>query len=133
MICVFVIGALLAMTQMNRYAAAARLRTLALAVAQQRIDEVLTTPWQTTGARPAVLAVGTSTESNLSLDSDAFNTQASLRSAFTSLGLPVSATRVTNISTVAVRRLRAVVTVSYIYRGRTYQIGLSTLRTTDNI
>ena len=136
MICIFVVGALLAMTQMNRYAAAARLRTLALAMAQQRIDDILTVPWQINAVRPTVLASGTATESNLKLNADAFNNQTGLGSAFTSLGVQVPAVRTTDIvvlDTFGGRRLRALVIVTYTYRNRTYDIRLNTMRTTDTV
>jgi type II secretory pathway pseudopilin PulG len=132
MIAIFVIGAVVAMTQMNRFASASRLRTLALAAAQQRIDEVLTTAWQI-NARPPVLAAGSRTEIDLPLNNDAFNSQNGLSSAFTALDLQVSATRVTEVRDLLPRRVRAVVSVSYTYRGRPYSVSLTTIRATDNI
>src|SRR5688572_27811375 len=44
MMVVFAMSALVALVQANRLAAASRLQAIALAVAQQRIDEILTTP-----------------------------------------------------------------------------------------
>ncbi len=132
MITLFAIGAVVAMTQLNRFAAASRVRTLAIGAAQQRVDEVLTTPWSLS-SRPAVLASGTRTESNLPLNNDAFNSRPDLRSAFTDLDVQVNGTRITQITDLPPRRVRAVVTVSYIYRGRTYDVSLITIRSTDNI
>jgi len=130
---VFVCGSLTALTQMNRYAAIARLRTLALAFAQQKIDLVMTTPWNVAGTVPTILTAGTTTENSLPLDNDNYNSEAGLSSPFTSLDMNINATRTTVVSNVSARVIQAVVTVSYTYRGRTYTVSLNTLRTTDNI
>jgi len=129
---IFSTGAVVAMTEVNRQASSARLRTLALGVAQERIDEILTTPWPTT-FRPALLAPGTVTDGPLPLNNDATNEQAGLRSAFTNLDTEVPAIRVTEIVDLPPRKIRATVTVNYQYRGRPYSITLTTLRTTDDI
>jgi type II secretory pathway pseudopilin PulG len=130
---VFVSSSLIATTQMNRLAAVARLRTLAMAIAQQKIDAIATVSWGVASARPALLAAGTSTENNLPLDDDSFNNQSGLGSAFTSLDLRVSATRSTQITNVTTRTVSAVVTVTYVFRGSTYAVSLTTLRATDTI
>lgn len=132
-IAIFVTTAFISMTQMNRYATAARLRTLALAVAQQRVDAILTTPWTITGTRPTILTAGTATENNLVIGDDATNAQAGLNSPFTSYDVTVTATRTTVVTNLTARTLRAVVTVSYNYRNRPYTIQLTTLRATDDI
>jgi prepilin-type N-terminal cleavage/methylation domain-containing protein len=129
---IFSTGAVVAMTEVNRQASAARLRTLALAVAQQRIDEILTIPWPTT-SRPPLLTPGTTTDGPLPLNNDATNNQAGLRSAFTNLDTEVPALRVTEIVDVPPRKVRATVTITYQYRGRPYGITVTTLRTTDDI
>lgn len=132
MFAIFAAGSVAAMTQVNRQAAAARLRTLALGVAQQRIDEVLTTPWSGS-VRPAVLLAGARTDNNIPLNNDLTNAQAGLSSAFTTLDTEVAATRVTEVTDVPPRKVRAVVTVTYQYRNRTYTIVLTTLRAADEI
>lgn len=132
MFAIFAAGAVISMTQVNRHAANARLRTLALGVAQQRIDEVLTVPWSN-ATRPAVLMPGTRTDNNIPLNNDSTNAQAGLSSAFTNLDTQVNATRVTEITDVLPRKVRAVVTVTYSYRNRNYSISLTTLRATDEI
>lgn len=132
MFALFASGAVISMTQVNRHAAATRLRTLALGVAQQRIDEVLTTPWSSAN-RPAVLMPGTRTDNGIPLNNDSTNSQAGLSSAFTNLDTQVNATRVTAITDVLPRKARAVVTVTYSYRNRTYNISLTTLRAIDEI
>lgn len=132
-IAIFVAGAVVALTQINRAASGARLRTLALAVAQQRIDHVLTVPWGVSSTRPVVLTAGTRTEANLPLNNDELNSRTGLRSAFTNLDAPVNATRTTQITDLSARIVRAVVTVNFTYRQRPYSVQLTTIRTTDSI
>ena len=126
-------GAVTALTQMNRSATAARLRTIALAVAQQRIDQIETTPWQDRGARPAILTAATTTENNVPLNNDNYNASMSLISPYTSLDAQVLSTRTTVVTDLTTRTLRAVVTVAFTYRNRPYTITLNTLRATDSI
>jgi hypothetical protein len=130
---IFVAGSVATMAQINRWAAAARLRTLALALAQQKSDEVLTTRWNIIGGRPTVLSAGTATEAGLPLNNDNFNSATGLSSAFTALDTPVAATRTTQVTDVSTRLVRAVVTVSFTYRNRPYNISLTTLRSIDDI
>ncbi len=129
---VFACTSLVALTQLNRYAAVSRLRTLAIAFAQQKIDTILT-PWDVAGTVPTILATGTTTENNLPLDNDNFNNATGLASPFTASDLQVTATRTTTISSVRTRIINAVVTVTYSYRGRSYSVSMNTMRTTDNI
>lgn len=132
-ISIFVAGAVLALVQMNRYAAISRLQTLAQALAQQRVDEILSTQWILGQPRPAALNAGTRTDANLPLNNDPLNSQTGLSSLFTDLDVAVNATRVSEITDLSARQCRAVVTVTYNFRNRPYQIRLSTLRATDNI
>ena len=125
--------ALAALTQFNRYAAASRLRAHALSLAQQRIDEILTVPWRVDAARPPVLVAGTRTESNVVMNADSKNTQAALKSAYTSLAAPVTCTRTTQITDVTTRTVRANITVRVTYAGQTYTVALTTMRATDTI
>jgi Tfp pilus assembly protein FimT len=140
---IFACASLIAFTQMNRFAANARLRTLAMAVAQQKVDAIQTAPWNLGSEPPAVLTkstaspramtAGTVTEPNLPLDNDSFNSQSGLSSAYTNLDLQVTATRTTVLSYPTTRTVAAVVTVSYKFRGRDFTVTLSTLRACDNI
>lgn len=133
LLAVLITGSLVALTQINRWATSARLRTLGLAVAQQRIDILQTTPWQALGARPTVLAAGTATESSVPLNNDTFNSAAGLNSAFTNLDTQMTAVRTTQITDLTTRTLRAVVTVTFTYRNRPHSVSLTTLRATDSI
>jgi len=133
LLAVLVAGSLVALTQVNRWATSARLRTLGLAVAQQRIDILQTIPWQAMGTRPTVLTVGTATENNVPLNNDPFNSATGLGSAFTALDTQMTAVRTTQITDLTARTLRAVVTVTFTYRNRPHSISLTTLRATDSI
>ena len=126
-------GTVTALTQLNRWATAARLRTLATAVAQQRIDLIETTPWQVVGTRPALLTATTTTENNVPLNNDDYNAATSLITPYTTLDSQVMSTRTTVITDLTTRTLRAVVTVTFTYRNRPVVITLSTLRATDSI
>ena len=126
-------GTVTALTQLNRWATAARLRTIATAVAQQRIDQIETTAWQVVGTRPALLTAGTTTENNVPLNNDDYNASTSLVSPYTNLDSQVLATRTTVVTDLTARTLRATVTVSFKYRNRDVNITLSTLRATDSI
>lgn len=132
-IVLFASSALVALTQLNRFATAARLRTLALSVAQQRVDEILTVPWQL-GAAPPVLQPGSRTEANLALNDDPLATGANgYGSALSSLDNDnILAVRTTQIAVLSPRMVRATVTVAYAFRNRSYQTRLITLRTTDS-
>ena len=130
---VFIAGSVVAMTQINRWATAARYRTLALAVAQQRVDEVMTTPWQIEEGRPTILTAGTATENNIPLNNDSFNSTTGLSSAFTQRDTQVNLTRTTQVTDLTARTLRAVVSVTFTYRNRPSTVTLTTMRTTDSI
>src|SRR5688572_354802 len=90
---VFVAVAFAAFTQLNRFATASRLRVHALALAQQQVDAVLTAQWRVNAERPPVLAVGTRTENDLTINTDVGNDQTGFESAFTDLVTPVRGTR----------------------------------------
>jgi hypothetical protein len=132
--------------RMNHGAMVARLRTTAVAVAQQKVDEVLTTPWPST-SRPVVLSpTGTpkggrpgkaKKEKDLPMNQGTL-TAPGLNTAFTSLHLEVKADRETIIEDVPpppgrlVRQVRATVAVTYSYRGKEAEVLLQTLRTSDS-
>ncbi len=133
LLAILISGSFIALTQINRWATSARLRTMALAMAQQRIDLIQTAPWQVGVPRPAVLTAGTTTENNLPLNNDAFNAATSLASPYTNLDVQVLETRTTQITDLTARTLRATVTVTFTYRNRPHSISLTTLRATDSI
>jgi Tfp pilus assembly protein PilV len=128
----FIVGSVSAMAQINRWAAVARMRTMALAAAQQKIDQILMTSWSVLNTTPTLLTAGTTTENNLPLNYDTFNSESNLVSAFTTLDTAINLTRKTTITSISSHQVSAVVTVSYSYRGKTYTVSMNTLRTTDD-
>jgi prepilin-type N-terminal cleavage/methylation domain-containing protein len=132
-----------AFSQMNRLATEARLRTLATAMAQQKIEEVLGVPWASDGADPAVLAVGVNTENNLPLNDNALvDADGARRSDLSNIDGGALATRTTTIAmepgsveaTPGVFKMRRIrVQVAYTFRGKPQLVEISTLRTTDDI
>lgn len=141
----FSAGSICALSQANRFASNSRYETLALAAAQQRIDQIMTTPWSVSDPVPAVLTSGTTTEAyptvSLPLNGDPFNSASGLSSAFTNYDTQVLDSRTTVITKLTdcsgntgakSRLLRAAVTVSYIYRGKQTSLTLTTVRGTDD-
>lgn len=130
----FAVLSVISFSQLNWFASSARYETLALAAAQQKMDQIMTTPWSVSGATPAVLTAGTTTETNLPLNNDSFNTETGLSSAFTNYDTQVLDSRKTVITAVGgnTRLLSVAVTVSYTYRGRSYSITQYGLRATDD-
>lgn len=133
LLALLVSAAVVTLTQINRWATSTRLRTLALTVAQQRIDQVQTVPWQLLDTRPALLMPGTVTENSVPLNNDPFNSTSGLSSAFTNLDTQVNATRTTVVTNLTPRTVRSVVTVTFIYRNRPHSVSLNTLRASDSI
>lgn len=129
----FTAGAIAALVQFNRYAMASRLRVHAIALAQERVDEILTANWRWNAPRPAVLTNGSHEEKGLALDTDDLNEQTGLSSIFTPLVARLDASRTVEIADVTARTLRATVTVTYRYGDRDYSVSLTTMRATDTI
>lgn len=128
----FVVGSVSAMAQVNRWAVSCRLRTLATALVEQRVDQILTTPWSVLATTPAILTAGTITETKIPLDNDPFNSETGLSSAFTNLDVQVIDTRTTVVTSLSSRMVKAVVTVTYTYRNHHYTVSMTTLRSTDD-
>ena len=156
----FAVSSIYAITQANRFASNSRYKTLALAAAQQKIDQVMTSSWSTLNTPPTVLRTdsgvtavssntvvntadvqATTTETSLPLNNDTYNSATGLSSAFTNNDVQVLDQRVTVITKLTdcsgktgknSRLLRADVTVSYTYRGKSTSLSLSTLRISDD-
>jgi len=141
----FAVSSIYALSQANRFASNSRYETLALAAAQQKIDQIMTTPWSVAGTVPAVLTSGTTTEASpavtLPLNGDPFNSAIGLSSAYSNYDTQVLDSRTTVITKLtdcsgntgsASRLLRATVTVTYTYRGKQTNLAISTVRGTDD-
>lgn len=161
----FAVVSILSFTTFNRFASNARYETLALAVAQERMDEIMTSPCSTnsnSSLGPKLALSGTTispngsnvytsvVENNLPLNNDPYNlTRKTILSGSTQQALTVTLTgtvvagavdtqvidtRTTSFSAVSgnVRLLKITVTVSYTYRGTSFSIPLTTVRSTDD-
>jgi type II secretory pathway pseudopilin PulG len=133
------------LVRMNRVAVEARLRTAAVALAEQKIDEVLGTPW--TNDRPAVLTPTetpsrgrsgkSKKETKIPMNQGTLNAPG-LRSYWSNLNLNVEANRETIVEEVpppanrSVRQIRVSVIVDYTYRGKQNSVELRTLRSSDS-
>ena len=134
LVVIFAATAVAAMTQMNRYANSARLQTLALAVAQHRVDEILTARWGEGGMPPIAPPIIPSAAppepdwtvgEQITLNDDPLNT-----GTLSGLDIAVPARRQTYVTT-GLRSCRAVVRILYVYLDRPYTIELVTFRTID--
>jgi len=143
--CLFATASVYSLTLANRYASNSRYETLALAALQQKVDQIMTTPWSVLGTVPTVLSPGTVTEASptiiLPLNNDPFNNETGLSSAFTNSDVQVIDSRTTVIAKLTdcsgntranSRLLQATVTVSYTYRGTQHTISQNTIRTSDD-
>ena len=157
----FAVVSILAFSHFNRFASNARYETLALAVAQQKMDQVMTSPCtinSNTSLGPILTLTGTTvspnssniytsgTENNLPLNNDKYNLTRTINSgsALTTLlsgtiaagveDTQVIDTRVTSYTAVSgnVNLLKVTVTISYTYRGTAFSLSLASLRATDN-
>lgn len=156
-ICISVAGGLWAMNMLNRRAFTSRLETLALTLAQQKIDDVLAVPWQMGQPTPTLLQTlpppGPATvpptadfkvtvenptntpplPSGLPLGNDDLNNATGLSSAFTKQDFQVGAVRTTTVTKINDRMVRILVSVTFNYRGLSYSVSLRTLRAIDSI
>lgn len=117
-----------ALTRGNQNASTARLQTGAVTAAQNRIDLILSdSPFNPPkGQIPPELTPGTQTETGVAVYTDPIS------------GNVVTGTRTTNVADLGVTLngnnmnvYRATVTVTYLYRNRSYSVTLMTLRTSD--
>lgn len=145
------------MNMLNRRAFTSRLETLALTLAQQKIDDVLAVPWQMGQPTPTLLQTlpppGPATvpptadfkvtvenptntpplPSGLPLGNDDLNNATGLSSAFTKQDFQVGAVRTTTVTKINDRMVRILVSVTFNYRGLSYSVSLRTLRAIDSI
>lgn len=114
-------GIIGAMTQANRNAYATRNQTGAQELCEAKIDEIITVAYTTSGAVPALLTSGTTSEPvNVYIEQN--NTT-----------VAVPGTRTTTIATAnaSLKLLQVTVNVSYNFRGRPYSYQACTLRAPD--
>jgi hypothetical protein len=132
LLALFAAVTLTSIVQVNRFAAVSRLQLLAQAVAQQKVDQILTTPWNT--SRPAVLTAGTQTETGLQLNDNALvSATDGTKSAYSDLDTAIPIKRITKITDLTARTVRADITVTFTFRGKDYAVQMTTLRASDRM
>ena len=118
-----------AFMQINQYAAATRLETAATMLVQRQIDLIQSDgPFIPQGAShsvPAELTLGTATQTAVPIYADPLTGGVVVSGSMT--------TTVTDISNTSLNQYayRATVTLSYDYRGTSYQSIMSTIRASD--
>jgi len=152
MFSMFGVATVLAITNFNRLASLNRYHTLALAAAQQKIDQAMAAPWSVTGTRPAILTLSPNVppqvgdpnyETGLPLNNDVYNSsRTGCKSPYSGLDTQVLDSRITTVTALtdasgktgaASRLVQISVTVNYTYCQRfTTSVTLTTLRTTDD-
>jgi len=126
-------GCYVGFNSLNTYAISSRLYSEAQAAAQNQIDQILSKgPFDPVRNKiPTVLTVGTTTTPNVFVYQDPVSASAvvtgTMTTTITDTGSMMNFTGVnTNLNI-----YRATVTVSYTYRGKTYNVSMDTMRTGD--
>ena len=126
-------GCYVGFNSLNTYAISSRLYSEAQAAAQNQIDQILSKgPFDPVRNKiPTVLTVGTTTTPNVFVYQDPVSASAvvtgTMTTTITDTGSTMNFTGVnTNLNI-----YRATVTVSYTYRGKTYNVSMDTMRTGD--
>jgi prepilin-type N-terminal cleavage/methylation domain-containing protein len=127
-------GCYVGFNSLNTYAVTSRLYSEAQTAAQNQIDLILSKgPFDPSKNKiPTVLTLGTTTTPNVFVYKDPANNNnvvvtGTMATTVTDLGATMTfAGSTTNLNT-----YRATVTVTYIYRGKTYNVSMDTMRTGD--
>ena len=126
-------GCYVGFNSLNVYAVSSRLYSEALAAAQNQIDQILSKgPFDPVRNKiPTILTVGTTTTPNVFVYQDPVSGNAvvtgTMTTTITDTGAAMNFAGVnTNLNI-----YQATVTVSYTYRGKTYNVSLDTMRTGD--
>jgi prepilin-type N-terminal cleavage/methylation domain-containing protein len=126
-------GAYVGFNSLNTYAISSRLYTEAQTAAQNQIDLILSKePFDPTRNKiPTVLALGTTTTPNVFVYKDPVSGNIVVTGTMTTTVTDLGATMTFAGSTKNLNTYRATVTVSYTYRGKTYNVSMDTMRTGD--
>ena len=122
-------GAIAGLLSINRAVATNRLATNAQAIAQSRIDRLLSEPYPEGCAAPADLTLGTATQTNVPIYADPVTTNVVVTGTITTTVNDVSRTIVAGAP--PAKLFQATVAVSYTYGGKPASVTLTTVRTVD--
>lgn len=126
-------GCYIGFNGLNAYAVSSRLYSEAQAAAQNQIDQILSKgPFDpVTNKIPTVLTLGTTTTPNVFVYQDPVSGNAVVTGTMTTTVTDTSSTMTFAGTTKNLNIYRATVTVSYTYRGKTYNVSMDTMRTGD--
>jgi type II secretory pathway pseudopilin PulG len=126
-------GCYVGFNSLNSYAVSSRLYSEAQAAAQNQIDQILSKgPFDPVRNKiPAVLTVGTTTTPNVFVYQDPVKNSAVVTGSMTTVITDTGTTMNFAGSTTNLNIYRATVTVTYTYRGKTYNVSMDTMRTGD--
>lgn len=126
-------GAYVGFNSLNTYAISSRLYSEAQTAAQNQIDLILSKePFDPTRNKiPTVLTLGTTTTPNVFVYKDPASGNVVVTGTMTTTITDLGTTMTFAGSTTNLNTYRATVTVSYTYRGKTYNVSMDTMRTGD--
>jgi prepilin-type N-terminal cleavage/methylation domain-containing protein len=126
-------GCYVGFNSLNTYAVSSRLYTEAQTAAQNQIDQILSKePFDPVNNKiPAVLTLGTTTTPNVFVYQDPVSGNVVVTGTMTTTVTDLGATMTFAGSTKNLNTYRATVTVTYTYRGKTYNVSMDTMRTGD--
>ena len=126
-------GCYVGFNSLNTYAVSSRLYSEAQSAAQNQIDQILSKePFDPVRSKiPTVLTVGTTTTPNVFVYQDPVTGSSVVSGTMTTTITDTGATMTFAGSTKNLNIYRATVTISYTYRGKTYNVSMDTARTGD--
>jgi prepilin-type N-terminal cleavage/methylation domain-containing protein len=126
-------GCYVGFNSLNTYAVSSRLYSEAQTAAQNQIDQILSNePFDPVHNKiPTVLTLGTTTTPNVFIYQDPVTGNTVVTGTMTTTVTDLGATMTFAGSTTNLNTYRATVTVSYTYRGKTYNVSMDTARTAD--
>ena len=126
-------GCYVGFNSLNTYAVSSRLYSEAQTAAQNQIDLILSKePFDPVNSKiPTVLTIGTTTTPNVFVYKDPVSGNVVVTGTMTTTVTDTSATMTFAGTTKNLNIYRATVTVSYTYRGQTYNVSMDTMRTGD--
>jgi len=126
-------GCYVGFNSLNSYAVSSRLYSEAQTAAQNQIDLILSKePFDPVNNKiPTVLTVGTTTTPNVFVYKDPVTGNVIVTGTMTTVITDTGATMTFAGVTKNLNTYRATVTVNYIYRGKTYNVSMDTMRTGD--
>jgi len=126
-------GCYVGFNSLNTYAISSRLYSEAQTAAQNQIDLILSKePFDPANSKiPTVLTLGATTTPNVFVYKDPVSGNVVVTGTMTTTVTDVGATMTFAGSTKNLNTYRATVTVTYTYRGKTYNVSMDTMRTGD--